>query len=53
MLGALDSQSLSPGSMLETEVCLSILSSSPESPKILYVLTRLYAHTCTCTYIVV
>ena len=33
MLGALDSQSLGPGLMPETEVCLFILSSSPESPK--------------------
>ena len=32
VLGALDSQSLGPGSMLWTEVCLS---SSPGSPKIL------------------
>ena len=35
VLGALDSQSLGPGSMLWTDVCLSILSSSPGSPKIL------------------
>ena len=33
LVGALDSQSLGPGSMLGTEVCLFILSSSPESPK--------------------
>ena len=31
-LGALDSQSLGPGSMPGTEVCLFILSSSPVSP---------------------
>ena len=35
MLGALDSQSLGPGSMLGTEVCLFILpSSSPELSEI-------------------
>ena len=33
MFGALDSQSLGPGSMLGIEVCLSILSSSLESSK--------------------
>ena len=35
VLGALDSQSLGPGSMLETEVCLFILPSSPELSEIL------------------
>ena len=34
MLGALDSQSLGPGSMLGTEVCLSILPSPPELSEI-------------------
>ena len=36
VLGALDSQSLGPGLMLRTKICLSILSFSPESPKALY-----------------
>ena len=35
-VSALDSQSLGSGLMLSIEVCLTILSSSPESPKILY-----------------
>ena len=38
VLGALDSQSLDPGSMPGTEVCLFILSSPSESPKTIFII---------------
>ena len=43
VLGALDSQSLGPGSMLGMDVCLSILSHSPEPPKTLKLMHVLLA----------
>ena len=45
VLGALNSHSLGPGLMPRMEVCLFILSSSPESPKI-FIWRISFTHSC-------